>query len=561
MFFSRNMTSAVSTDPFKKRALTLEIFLLLAGGLNAAAALAQTVPTPGTVLETVRPNLPIAPAPKLEKPLSLTPSVEAGNQDPNAPRTQVAAFRITGNLVIDTSTLTGLIAEYAGKPYNLYELQKVTRVISDYYHSKGYPVARAVVPAQKIEGGTLTLEVIEGRIEKAHFTGNKLYSDTLLSRWTKPLNGKPVQVEPLEERMLAINDLPGVKAQAVLTPGSEYGTTVLDVQVKEKPIDGQISFNNSGRREVGEYRVDGSVNLNNPFGIGDQLGFRTSYSERGLIKMLGANYSLPLNIEGTRLAVNYTAVDYGIGGDLGNLDINGKSNLGGVTVIHPFIRKQSENLFGTFGIRYFNGKQFMSDTPITKNSVLVAEAGIAWNHIDPQFNVTSAGVRISSNFRSSLDNEWDHSQKLKLDGEISHLFHMTKVWDLKLSASGQVSSQALADSEKFSLGGTNSVRGYPSADVRGDRGVFASVEVRYRPTFISMPSYFSVFADGGYTARRNPTAGTPYSSTINSAGIGYNFFPTPSVIAEIAAAVPTSRLDPSDSRKGGRIWFNLTTTF
>lgn len=557
----RNPHSVASLVFSTKPGLSTQLLVLTLGSFSAGGAAAQAVPTPGAVFETVRPTAPAIPAPKQEKSLTLPAPSDKLALDPNAPGSPVSGFRIVGNHAIDSTLLQGLVAAEAGKTLNLFQLYKVARIISDHYHSKGFPVARAVIPAQKIEGGVVTIEVIEGKVDKVVFRGNDSYSDEFLARWSEPLVGQQVQVTPLEERMLKIGDLPGLDARAVLTPGDEYGTTTVDVGVEENRVDGQVSVNNYGRREVGTHRIDASVNVNNPFGIGDQLGFRGSYSQGGLVKMAGINYSLPLNIEGTRLALNYTAVDYGIGGDLAALDINGKTTLGGISVMHPFLRSQNENLFGTFSVRSFSGEQLTSDIPISKNSIRVMEAGLAWNRIDDRANITTAGLRVSSNFRDSRGGARTDAQKFKIDGEASHLQRLTKTWDLKLSASAQWSPDTLADAEQFSLGGPTSVRGYPAADVRGDRGAFASMEVRYRTALASMPSFVSVFADGGYTSRVNPGPGTPHSNSLGSAGVGLTVFPTKTMIAEVAAAIPTGKLDPSDPRKNGRIWFNLTKTF
>lgn len=493
--------------------------------------------------------------------MQLSPVRDAASLDPNAPRIPVSGFRIVGNQAIPTSALQELIDPHAGKPYNLFELYKIARIITDHYQSRGYPVARAVIPAQKVESGEVTIEVIEGKVDQILFRGNERYSAEFLARWAEPLVGRQVQLSPLEQRLLKINDLPGMEARAVLTPGEEYGTTTVDVTVEEDPVDGQVSINNYGRREVGEHRIDASLNVNNPLGIGDQLGFRASYSQGGLVKMAGINYSVPLNIQGTRLAVNYTAVDYGIGGDLGALDINGKSTLGGISLVHPFLRSPTENLFGTFNIRSFSGEQLTSDIPISENSIVVMEAGVAWNRIDDNANISTAGLRFSTNFRSSRHGERNDAQKLKIDGEASRLQRLTTHWDLKLITSVQWSPDTLADAEKFSLGGPTSVRGYPAADVRGDRGVFAGIELRYRTAFAGIPGYLSAFADGGYTSRINPGPGTAHSNSVGSTGLGMTLFMTPTLSAELAAAVPLSDLEPSDPRDDYRVWFNLTKNF
>ena len=534
---------------------------MMLGAAAAAGASAQAIPTPGAVLESVRPQTPAVPAPGQAVPLDLPAVSDTQNLDPNAPRLAVSGFRIVGNRSVDAAVLQALLEGQGGKPLNVYELNKVARILADYYHEHGFPVARAVIPAQRIDGGVVTIEVIEGRVDKTAFSGNRSYSPEFLARWGAPLTGEAVRTESLEERLLKIGDLPGLDVRAVLRPGAEYGTTTVDVLVQEDPVEGQVSLNNYGRREVGETRLDASVNLNNPFGIGDQLGFRGSYSAGGLIKMAGLNYSLPLNVQGTRLGLSYTAVDYAIGGELSALDIHGKSQLGSVSLIHPFLRRQAENLFGTFSVRTFKGEQSTGPLPLSDTSVTVMEIGTAWNRIDGKGNVASAGLRASTNFQDSNDGLDNDAHKFKLDGEASYLYRLGGSWDLRLAGAAQWAPDTLSDAEKFSLGGPNSVRGYPTADVRGDRGGFASIELRYRGVLDGVPGYVSLFADGGYAASVNPGPGVPRSNTISSAGLGVTFFPGKELSIEVAAAVPTSSLDPSDPRKHGRVWLNLTTYF
>jgi hemolysin activation/secretion protein len=534
--------------------------IVVLGSVSALDAVAAVIPTPGSVLNSVRPEESIIPAPQTEQ-LELPPSVEGQTLDPNGARVHVAAFRIVGNDEIDSATLHSLIDAEAGKPLNLYELNKVARLITDYYRSKGYPVARAVIPAQKVEFGNVTIEVIEGRIDGSTFTGNTLYSQEFLQRWTAPLNGKVARTDTLEERILTVNDLPGLSSRAVLTPGAEYGATTTQFVSTEKPYEGEVSVNNYGRREIGRTRADAAVSLNNPLGIGDQVGVRSSYSEGGLLKLGGANYSLPLNTLGTRLALSYTDIRYRIGGDLRVLDIKGKSQLGSATVVHPFQRSQAQNLYGTLGARTFHGEQTALGFETSNNRVSVAEVGTAWNHVDDGLNVATASARASSNFSSYKDDDNSVGQRLKLDGDASYLYNLTPVWAVRALVAAQWSADTLADAEKFSLGGPSSVRGYPSADVLGDRGVFANLELRYRTRIFTAPGYFSAFVDGGHVSRIDPVEGTDKSNSIGSAGLGATFFPTRAISLELMGAVPTGNHETSDFHDNGRLWANLTTRF
>src|SRR3546814_5775138 len=82
------------------------------------------------------------------------------------------------------------------------------------------------------------------------------------------------------------------------------------------------------------------------------------------------------------------------------------------------------------------------------------------------------------------------------------------------------SSDLLVDTEAYSLGGPNTVRGFPSAEVRGDRGYFGSVTLR-RPTFIGNTQWAGrVFVDAGKVFTVDPLPGTSDNEGLTSAGVG-----------------------------------------
>src|SRR3546814_3494195 len=82
------------------------------------------------------------------------------------------------------------------------------------------------------------------------------------------------------------------------------------------------------------------------------------------------------------------------------------------------------------------------------------------------------------------------------------------------------SSDLLVDTEAYSLGGPNTVRGFPSAEVRGDRGYFGSVTLR-RPTFIGNTQWAGrVFVDAGKVFTVDPLPGTSDNESLTSAGVG-----------------------------------------
>ena len=64
-----------------------------------------------------------------------------------------------------------------------------------------------------------------------------------------------------------LNDLPGVQARAILRPGSEPGTTKIDIEVqKRKMWNNYIFADNGGQRILGppRYRFGFNTEINNP---------------------------------------------------------------------------------------------------------------------------------------------------------------------------------------------------------------------------------------------------------------------------------------------------------
>src|SRR5690606_16050205 len=250
-----------------------------------------------------------------------------------------------------------------------------------------------------------------------------------------------------------------------------------------------------------------------------------------------------------------------VGGDLEALDLSGKSHLASIGLSHPLLRSRRENLYGTVTLRAFSGEQFFSGQSLSDSDVVLIETGIAWNRVHASNNVSSAGLRVSTNFRDSDHGTRDNAHLFKIDGEFQHLMRLSERWELKLETAGMYAPDALADAERFGLGGPTSARGYPAAWSLGDRGLFGSVEGRYHFRMGDVPVMYSLFADAGHIDVKHPAIGSTESADLSSVGMGFNFNPLSWLSAEVSGALPTGDMKSADGHQGGRIWFSLTSMF
>lgn len=534
----------------------------LATGIIVFSAMTMAAPplplTPGAVQDTV--SQPRAPA--LSSPAQvLFPPAEIPAQGlPDAKRFLISGFSFEGNTIVSDAILFRLTERYLDLEFTLAELDAIAANVTAYYRSQGYTVAQAFVPAQEVKDGLVRIQIIEGRLAAVRFNGQQHYRDGFLQgyldRFATGEQGEIVTDASLERRLLLLNDLPGLKARATLSPGDAFGTTNMDVGVTEKLFDAFLGYSNSGNREVGQYRVDGGVSLNNPLTLGDQLTVRAIRSTDDLFRYQQAGYSLPLGSDGLRLAFSATRTNYQLAGDFKALDLSGKVRSRDATLSYPFIRSRSRNLIGALQYRRTSTRQYVFGSPLSSSSIPMVVASLYANWIGRDSSLTTLNVSYSTNYwhgGHGVDSERVHS---KYDADVTYLTGATRQWDFFFHGRGVFSNGRLPDIEKFALGGADSVRGFSNAYIRGDSGYLLSVEMRRQWRLASIPGYFSIFGDMGGVSSR----GYYGTDRINSIGVGANAFI--GNYAQIRAVYAKPIYDSVGyGDKHGRVWFNLTMTY
>jgi hemolysin activation/secretion protein len=121
----------------------------------AAIAAPPLPPDSGDLLQQVKPVTPAAPA---SNSTGLTVQRPGGGSEAAGTAFPVSGFAITGNTLFDTPTLLALVAGSNGQSFNVVQLGQLAGRITEYYHAHGYPLARAIVPAQSIKDGIVTFQ-------------------------------------------------------------------------------------------------------------------------------------------------------------------------------------------------------------------------------------------------------------------------------------------------------------------------------------------------------------------------------------------------------------------
>ena len=371
----------------------------------------------------------------------------------------------------------------------LTELRGMAARISDYYHRNGYFVAQAYLPEQEIKDGAVTIAVLEGRYGSVSLQNQTNLSDALANGLINGLDsGDVIAIDPLENRLLLLSDIPGVHVQSTLTPGTSVGTSDLIVGVTPGPrVSGSVQADNAGYYYTGENRIGATVNLNNPTGHGDMATLRVLTSGSGMTYGR-ASYQMQFGTATVRVA--YSGLDYKLDKEFGSLDAHGTARIASVFGSYPLIRSRNTNLYVLAG---FDDKEFEdivgATSTVTKKSIEVGSLGLAGNHRDDigggglsSYSVTAFAGTLDIKTPEALAVDAATAQAngsyQKLEFNVERLQSVTEALSLSASVRGQVAAQNLHSSEKMDLGGPYGVRAYPVGEGYSDEGYVAHLEAR-----------------------------------------------------------------------------------
>lgn len=520
--------------------------------LAALRQLAQDMLTRIDKLERkqrAKKGLPPLPAAGAAPEVATTPTPP--EPPPPAIKVTPKSFVFTGNTVFTAAQLNEVVAADIGKEVDFDGLQDVVDKVKGFYRSKGYFLALAAMPKQKVVDGAIQIEVLEGRIGKIRTKPLPQGATITEAQFKGMINsrlkeGDLLTEDSLERPLLQLRDLPGVEVTSTINPGAQNGTVDIDLAIvtgaNGRRIFTNVEFDNAGNRFAGEYRGTVKSVLNGVFGIGDSVNVTATVGEAPLNLFGRVGYLAPVGNDGTRVGVNLSRLNYLLGKDFAALRVEGNATIGELLVVHPFLRNKNYNLYGQGGFEHksLSDRQLTVPTQLREiNSVKFEANGDLRG--DGNVNTANLGLVVGNlKFKSRQDLDDDQNSNgyhtagtfLKLNFTANRLQTIRPNYEAWFAVTGQLASKNLTSAEKFVLGGPNRVRGYPAGEAGGDQGFVATGELRY-----SVPNFelwggklaLSAFVDYGWIMRNRNADHTPFgdslaknSRSLYGAGFGVN---------------------------------------
>jgi hemolysin activation/secretion protein len=492
---------------------------------------AQTFPDAGQILRELRqpPSPGVLPRP------AATPVEPAPETAVDEIKITITSFDISGNTAISNEDLQDQLTEQLGRRLGLSDLRNAAARLTALYRERGYPVARAYLPAQDIRGGKVSIVILEGNIGKVLLRNASSLSDERALAFFKDASaGAVIRSDQVDRGLLLLNDVPGVGAvRATLQPGATVGSSDMVLELDPGPrYAGNLALDNHGNRYTGNVRMSGSIVMNNLSGIGDQLNASGLFTN----EKLGygrLTYSLPVGSSGMRAALAYSSTRYELAREFAALDAHGRANSVSVTLAYPFIRRQRATLTGVLGLesKRLTDRIGVAEV-VNEKRARVLNVGLAGNFQDAlgggaitsgELSTSIGKLDIESPSALAVDDATVRSngsyRKLNVAG--NRLQRLTDQDQLWLAFSGQLAQKNLDSSEKFLLGGAGGVRAYPQGEGIGDDGYLATVELRHN---FSDALQGTVFYDAG-SVKLNHTVydiSATNKRTLAGAGLGFN---------------------------------------
>lgn len=545
---------------------------LISGAVSllSLSVMAASLPDAGQSQQAIDQRLLQLPGKqRLELNLPDAPPAEA---TASGPRLHINGFTLQGNSAITSETLLTLLDDLQGRTVALGELQAGANRITRAYRERGYPLARAYIPAQEIDDGMVRIAVVEGRYGEIVLNNTSRVSDAALTPIAALKAGDAVRSAELERSLLLLSDMPGVEVKSTLKPGASIGATDLLVDVQSGPLlSGSVDADNYGSRFTGEYRLAGTLNVNSPLGLGDRLSLRAMGSDES--QQYGRiAYQLPIGPWATQVGVSYSDMDYELAEDFDDLKAYGNARITSLYTSQPLVRSRDFSLYVQvqYDDKRLKDNIDLYDTKSDKRSRVL----IATLSGDGRDNLLGGGVNSFALAWSqgSLNIDGEENQRNddltagtqgrfhKFNPSLVRLQRLTDRVSLYSQLQGQWADGNLDSSEKISLGGVYGVRAYPQGEASGDQGWLANLELRYAPTDAWQ---LSTFLDhGAVRVNKNVWSDGENHRSLSAAGVGARWATRGGWQISTVAAWALGNADAqSDVDRSPRVWGQVVRFF
>ncbi|MEW5287595.1 ShlB/FhaC/HecB family hemolysin secretion/activation protein [Erwinia papayae] len=423
-----------------------------------------------------------------------------------------------------------LTAGYIHRCLNLAAINTLVNNVSNWYMQRGYITSRAFLTAQDLSSGKLFIQILEGKVESIRLEGKQ----PLMLRTVFPgVEGHILNLRDIEQGMEQINRVRNTPVQIEIQPAAQAGYSVINLSGKaEFPLAVTLGFDNSGQRSTGTGQLTASATGNNLLGVADRWtlsgGRSSAFSQWRDAQNMQAGVSVPYGYGLLDYSYSWSNYHSSFVSDdftwLSNGD-NVAHRLNGSWVL---FRNGEIKTGMQLGLNHYVSHNYLNSALLQSSSRKLTSLQFGLNHsqkiaggvatLNPAFTRGMPWFDAESD-QGKNDNAPKASfRKWSLTGSFQRPL-TDRLWWLS-SFYAQWSPDRLYGSERLTLGGESSVRGFKEQYLSGDAGGWLRNELNY--SLFTLPVMGDVSAvmaaDGGWL--KSDPQNPEYTGTLWGSAVG-----------------------------------------
>ena len=415
---------------------------------------------------------------------------------------QLQKINFDDSEILTAEELNNIAQDYLGKSVTLQNLYELVEKINMLYQEKGFLTCRAFLPPQTIHAGEVQIRLVEGKTANVTIEGNKHTRESFIRNTFDLKSGEVTNTRQLNRKLQHFNGTSDVQARLLMKAGQNFGETDYEIVIYEPNNQSVMLYvDNAGYETSGKWREGIFYNYRSLTGRRDSL--HANYLMSNGTKAWDFGYTMPIGHHGTKLDLGYSAnTSEQKKGELSSLGVKGKAHSISAAIRVPFYVNQYS--------RYETGLQFIRQESRTDFGTKTDERR---HWVDDKINRWTPYVSfihygdnqvfyhkhsVAFSRRDDIAGERNSAAIYKFDSFYQKRFSNAQSFLVRFD--GQITSKkSLGSSNRYYIGGSNSVRGYEESFLGGEKGFSGSLEYQVPVTKDKRLKVFPFF-DFGYVS-------------------------------------------------------------
>lgn len=441
--------------------------------------------------ESAAPAAPVAsPGPEAaEAPVAPRPAAV-----PEDKSFDILEYVIEGNTTLPPARIEKTVYPFMGERKSIEDVQRAREALEKAYHDSGYLTVFVNIPEQKVQGGEVRLQVVEGKVERLRVKGSRYYSLGAIKAGAAELEeGKVPNFNTVQKELGDLNRNPGRRITPVLRAGRIPGTIEAELKVDDQPpLHASVEVNDRYSRDTSKTRLSAAVRYDNLWQQGHSLNFNFQIAPEAPeeSRVFVATYVAPL-ASGNTFAAYAVASDTDVT-TVGGINSIGKGTILGLRYILPLRPLPGFFHSLSLGVDYkdYQDSVLLGSSQDSNLPIRYLPFTLGYDlSLSGKNDLTQMGLSTVFSLRGAISDSAEFAAKRTgADANFAYLkadFRHRHTFDNGLSLAENVSAQLtdspLISNEQMAAGGVDSVRGYPESAALGDRGWRVGLELRSPP--------------------------------------------------------------------------------